>query len=130
QFDLKRDGIWNIHPHNNTWWFTDTPKRTAVAIRPEVMVCPTDTAEPMTGQQYSLPFPAATGSYALCSGTNGPRWGIDTMQVKLGNNGMFVYAKPRKQKEVLDGLSKTFVFGEVYDGHAPQQTGRIISNIW
>jgi prepilin-type N-terminal cleavage/methylation domain-containing protein/prepilin-type processing-associated H-X9-DG protein len=131
-FELKRDGIWNVHPGQNTWWYTDARKKAAVAVRPPVMVCPTDTAEATTGLQYSLPFPAATGSYALVNGTYGPSVGIDPLYVKLDNNGMFVYVHPRKLKDVKDGLSKTFVVGEVFDGHAPNPGGsdKIISNIW
>jgi prepilin-type N-terminal cleavage/methylation domain-containing protein/prepilin-type processing-associated H-X9-DG protein len=136
-FELKRDGIWNVHPGNSnggTWWYNDANKKAAVAARPPMMICPTDTAEPITGQQYALPFPAATGSYALVMGTNGPRYGFDALQVKLANNGMFLYATPRKLKEVVDGKSKTFAVGEVFDGHAPPQpkagNARIISNIW
>jgi prepilin-type N-terminal cleavage/methylation domain-containing protein/prepilin-type processing-associated H-X9-DG protein len=136
-FELRRDGIWNVHPgdsNGGTWWYTDANKKSAVGHRPPVMVCPTDTAEAMTGAQYAMPFPAATGSYALVTGTKGPRYGIDAMEVKLANNGMFLYAIARKLRDVTDGKSKTYIIGEVFDGHAPPQpksgNARIISNIW
>ncbi len=125
KFGLERGGVWNRHPGQDTSWYGDTDKTFAVGQRPAVYVCPSDSAEPMVDDHYGMPFPAATGSYALVAGTNGPSFGIDAYNVKLRNTGLFVYAVPRVAAEVRDGLSNTLAVGEVYDGHT-----LLGSNIW
>jgi prepilin-type N-terminal cleavage/methylation domain-containing protein/prepilin-type processing-associated H-X9-DG protein len=94
----------------------------AVQQRPAVFVCPSDTAKPLVNQQEDSgnwafwPFPKATTSYALSSGTKGIVPGI-SIDMKYNNNGMFMYKRVIKRKEVVDGVSKTFFAGEVVDGH-------------
>jgi prepilin-type processing-associated H-X9-DG protein len=125
KFGMDRGGVWNRHPGQDTSWYDDEEKTFAVGQRPEMYVCPTDTAEPLVGDHYSIPFDTATGSYGLVCGTNGPSFGIDSYKVKLKNTGMFVYAVPRTVAHVRDGLSNTIMVGEVYDGHEI-----LSSNIW
>lgn len=83
--------------------------------RPAVFVCPSTIDRKNYGDW-------ATGSYAFCSGSNGPSQGIGT-GVKV-NNGMFVYIESYKIAECLDGLSNTFFVGEVIDAHTANSANR------
>jgi type II secretory pathway pseudopilin PulG len=72
--------------------------------RPDVMVCPSSVGQKFVGEW-------ATGSYALSHGSNGPSRGIGTA-VKI-NNGVFGYIEARTVSDIVDGLSNTFIVGEV-----------------
>jgi prepilin-type N-terminal cleavage/methylation domain-containing protein/prepilin-type processing-associated H-X9-DG protein len=81
----------------------------AMEVRPPVFVCPTDNSKEVVGDD-------ATGSYALCMGTNGPTYkpsGIDQVGVKHYNTGLFMYRTAYKPRDITDGLSHTFFAGEV-----------------
>lgn len=120
------------HPNNaldgtTTGWNTPDVLN-AMATRPAVFVCPSDTLEPTTSghiytQYTGITF--ATSFYALVHGSNGPSYGVDALKVKLFNNGMFRYVNARKITDVKDGLSHTMLVGETVDGHIPQS-----SNFW
>jgi len=90
----------------------------AVTTRPDVYVCPSDVSEPMRGS-------CATGSYALCAGSNGPTYGIDQVRVKHYNNGVFLYRTVKSQKDIRDGVSNTIFAGEVIKAHTVES-----ANCW
>jgi len=127
KFELETAGPWLRHPGQDDSWYSDPERTLAVGIRPPFMVCPSDTAMPHITHQYdpNMNFPAATGSYALCFGTNGPSFGVDSNYVKLQNTGMFVYVNARPSAKIKDGLSNTIAIGEATDGHLVST-----SNIW
>jgi prepilin-type processing-associated H-X9-DG protein len=104
----------------------------AIATRPAVFVCPTDTAEPFAKSTlfpspdgYAIPATAkaAVGSYSLVAGTLGAA--ITAGDNKYANNGLFYYIKQHKFTDCTDGLSKTMMVGEVVDGHTADGI-----NIW
>ena len=92
----------------------------ALLVRPPVFVCPSDISKPINPTPYGPPSsnppppnpPAATCSYALVMGSNGPGDGTDENLVKIYNTGMFVYVVRHRSADVRDGLSHTFFVGE------------------
>jgi len=109
QLDVPDGGLWNNDTNDVNWYFNSDRKRLGVQSRPAVMVCPSAVAEPLSDVYF--PVIAATGSYALSSGSLGPtdpKW-----RVKYRNNGLFVYFDKRRSADVRDGLSNTFAAGEV-----------------
>jgi hypothetical protein len=117
-------GIW----HSDPAW-EDANRRRMVSSRPKVMVCPSDPSAPGVDAGLSNNTLAATGSYAACHGTYGVQggsWGTGiSTTMKCGNTGMFNYLNARKRREVSDGHSKTFAFGEVQGADTPEG-----SNVW
>jgi prepilin-type N-terminal cleavage/methylation domain-containing protein/prepilin-type processing-associated H-X9-DG protein len=99
---------------NSTW----RPfNRVSLESRPNVLVCPSDTAQPFVANSGSgVTLNVATGSYALVAGSIGPSQGI-SFNVKYFNNGLFLYRTPLKFANVTDGTSNTLAVGEVFDGH-------------
>jgi prepilin-type processing-associated H-X9-DG protein len=99
----------------------------AFGQRVAAFVCPSDTAEEFSDQPQVDIFyntygkPAATGSYAMCSGSTSPISG----DLKYSANGVFYYRSRHKVRDISDGLSKTFFVGEVVGANT--QSG---SNIW
>ena len=91
----------------------------AIKTRPDVFVCPSDTSQPTYGTTQD-----ATGSYALCQGSNGPTFGIDQKKVKHYNNGMFHYRTTIAQSEVRDGMSNTIFVGETIENHTQESQNR------
>ena len=73
------------------------------------MICPSEQAAPISDTY--LPIIAATSSYAFSNGSKGP--GDPREDVRYFNNGMFVYVVSRQAKQLADGLSNTFMLGEV-----------------
>lgn len=118
----------NSVPDGTTTGWNTPEVLSAIATRPAIFVCPSDTLELATfGHVYTQYTDVifATSSYALVHGTNGPSYGIDIIKVKLHNTGMFRYVSTRKVTDVKDGLSHTMFVGETIDGHVPQS-----SNFW
>jgi prepilin-type processing-associated H-X9-DG protein len=101
---------------------------TAIAARPSVYVCPSDDSLPccevssdavVVGESHYLGRAAscaATGNYALCSGTNGPPGTFWTAH-KYANDGAFVYMRRFPVRKFADGLSSTFFVGEAIETH-------------
>jgi len=94
--------------------------RDALATRPEVFVCPSDTApvcgEPdgflIVGESHYLPFGtcAATGNYAgVMASMEGPP--SNSYDVKMGS-GSFLYLRKLRPRDITDGLSNTLFVGE------------------
>ena len=123
RFDFS-DGLWTY----TMSWLTFNGE--AIAQRPSVYVCPSDTSEPYSddpqiGSIYQIgDYKAATGSYATVSGTVGMTKGI-TNEQKYSNTGVFYYLNGHSVRDISDGLSKTMFVGEVVDSHTQDS-----SNIW
>jgi prepilin-type processing-associated H-X9-DG protein len=94
-----------VGPSMTNWRSTIPDVANVLRTRPAVMVCPSSVGAKSVGEW-------ATGSYALSHGSNGPTQGIGA-NVKV-NNGIFGYIEARAISDVLDGLSNTFLAGEVY----------------
>ena len=112
-------------PAFSTW---ATPEiQEALSSRPEVFACPSDDSLPHTEWEiYSTgQFIPATGNYALCMGHRGPSWHREYFPVKADNSGIFFYIREIKPKEITDGMSHTFLGGEVIASHTPDS-----GNIW
>jgi prepilin-type N-terminal cleavage/methylation domain-containing protein/prepilin-type processing-associated H-X9-DG protein len=92
----------------------------ALAIRPDVFVCPSSSTEPFYDDSSY-----ATGCYAMVQGSQGPSFGIDQYRVKHYNNGMFLYRTLLTKASIRDGSSKTFLVGETVAGHTRES-----QNIW
>jgi prepilin-type N-terminal cleavage/methylation domain-containing protein/prepilin-type processing-associated H-X9-DG protein len=99
-----------------------------IATRPEVMVCPADTALPVYNLENLKKFDTrwATGSYAMMSGTLGPTSFSTTGPTDCAyfNDGVFLYKKAYEPKHITDGLSHTIFVGETVDGHTPEAINR------
>jgi prepilin-type N-terminal cleavage/methylation domain-containing protein/prepilin-type processing-associated H-X9-DG protein len=116
----------------------DTPEtphgtnQTVVETVLTVMNCPTDTKAPFVEFRT---IPEATGSYAFCVGTRGPSC-TSTHAAKYrkpkvgkGANGVFMYVQGNERhglplRQIEDGTSKTYFFGETADGHLPPTRNR------
>lgn len=100
----------------------------AIATRPSAFLCPSDESLPccevsadavVVGESHFLSRAAtcaATGNYALSSGTNGPPntfWGA----TKHDNTGAFVYMQRFPTRKFSDGLATTLFVGEAIDTH-------------
>lgn len=113
---------WPAGADNTTW---RPHNKIPLEMRPNVYVCPSDTAQPFVVNTFSgTTINAAVGSYAFSTGTNGPSQGI-SQAVKYDNTGMFVYRNTKRVADILDGTSNTLAVGEVYDGHTGNNT-----NVW
>ncbi len=117
-----------------TAWYGNSDVVEAVSQRPEMFVCASDSlpAQAHYGHNIALRvldrLSVATGSYAGCAGSFGPP-NEENETNEIGNkylcDGVFLYAKPVRVRQITDGLSKTFFLGETVDGHMAAS-----SNIW
>ncbi|MCA9199831.1 MAG: DUF1559 domain-containing protein [Planctomycetales bacterium] len=114
QLDVANGGLWNRNV-DDLGWYRDLEKCKGIKQRIDTFVCPSDPSEEIS--EVYLPVHAATSSYALVQGTLGPDSPLHT--AKFDNNGLFVYVRTRKAKDIRDGLSKTAMLGEV-----------ILSDVW
>ncbi len=124
KFGFELGAVFPAQP-NNTSDGTTTGWRTAdvdlaIQTRPDVFVCPSDSSKEKFGTTQD-----ATGSYALCQGSNGPTFGIDQVKVKHYNNGTFLYRTQISSADIRDGVSNTMFVGETVDGHLQES-----ANIW
>jgi prepilin-type N-terminal cleavage/methylation domain-containing protein len=108
QLDVADGGLWNRNV-NDLGWYYDQDKNQGIKEIIPTMVCPSEEAKPIS--YVYAPVGAATSSYAFSSGSKGP--GFPREEVRYYNNGLFVYVASRRAKEVTDGLSNTFMMGEV-----------------
>ena len=107
-----------IGPSTANWRQTIPNYVEVLKTRPAAFVCPSSTDDKFTRTAagvVSTEF--ATGSYALATGSNGPSQGT-AAGVKV-NNGMYIYIRALQVRECTDGLSNTFVVGEVVSSHLP-----------
>lgn len=115
-------GLWYDNLDALDWYNTASPaKLEAMRSRPEELHCPTSQSEQLT-EIYS-PTLAATGDYAMSQGTLGPD--AELIEAIYNNDGMFMYARTRRAPQILDGLSHTYLMGEVT--HAETW---VSANVW
>ena len=123
KFGFELGAVFPAQPDNSDdgttsgWRTPDVDE--AIKTRPDVFVCPSDTSKPVFGNTQD-----ATGSYALCQGSNGPTFGIDQKTVKHYNNGMFHYRTTIAAADVRDGLSNTILAGETIENHTNESQNR------
>jgi prepilin-type N-terminal cleavage/methylation domain-containing protein/prepilin-type processing-associated H-X9-DG protein len=89
----------------------------AVMARPAEVVCPSDPGPPTTtlhGDENDVAGLGATGSYAVVGGKQGPPG--HPWQIKIDNDGPFIYKKQFTRKEIVDGMAHTMFVGECRDG--------------
>jgi prepilin-type N-terminal cleavage/methylation domain-containing protein/prepilin-type processing-associated H-X9-DG protein len=111
QLAVGQGGLWNRNVDNLGWYY-DPAKNRGVKVRVPVFRCPSDDSEELS--DVYAPVVAATSSYALMQGTMGPgAAGYARHLAKYDNDGLFLYVRRRKASEVTDGLSSTFLSGEV-----------------
>jgi prepilin-type processing-associated H-X9-DG protein len=115
-------GLWYDNLNALGWHQTASPdKLEALRSRPEELHCPTSQSEPLT-DVYS-PTVAGTGDYAMSQGTLGPD--AELAEAIYNNDGMFMYARTRRVAQILDGLSHTFLIGEVTNAET-----WVSANVW
>jgi len=107
--------VFPTSPPDTSWRTPEVDQ--AMKTRPEVYVCPSDTSKEMRGNE-------ATASYALNHGSRGPSWGMDQVNLKHGNTGMFNYLGSIKMQEILDGTANTLFAGEVLEAHTAESSNR------
>lgn len=130
QFDLENGGIWRAGAFGGDSAWRTPQREKAIGTRPNVYVCPSDTAEPtvVDDNGFFTDWAAvpATASYALSLGHRGPLgFGTNTCLAKWHNTGLFVYFHRREVRNIEDGTSNTFAAGETIDGHTIES-----SNMW
>ena len=108
RIDVHEGGLWNRNV-DDLAWYSDLAKCKGIKERLEIMVCPSEDAEPISNVYE--PVKAATSSYAFVQGSLGP--GSSLPVAKYENNGLFLYVTKRRAKQVTDGLSNTIMLGEV-----------------
>jgi prepilin-type N-terminal cleavage/methylation domain-containing protein/prepilin-type processing-associated H-X9-DG protein len=113
QLAIDRGGLWNRNVDDLAWWYNYPGKARGIQERVASLVCPSDDSEPIS--DVYAPALAATGNYAFVQGSKGP--GSPRPEAKYENDGMFLYVKRRKAGDVLDGLSRTLMAGEVVMAH-------------
>lgn len=120
--DPLPNGLWNNNLDDLDWYTTaDGVKRQTLLTRPAVFACPSSVSEQQS--EVYPPTVVATGDYAFCQGTLGPEatWN----ESKYENTGAFLYARTVELREIVDGLSRTYLVGEAT--HAATWPS---SNIW
>ena len=132
--DVHGTGIWI---HDNTagdWtsdWFTSNPAaKSAVETALPVFRCPSDVSPEKLPAIFKRPeVDPAVSSYALVQGTIGD-YSHTGFDAKFYNDGLFMYARTFKLRQVTDGLSHTMFVGEAVGGHLFQEQYRDYLNIW
>lgn len=118
--DLNNGGLWNRDVDDLAWWW-DMGKRSAVEKFLPIFWCPSQTGE-MISEVYH-PVVAGTSCYALSSGSLGPDHAVHTTKYK--NDGAFFYHERIRFSQFRDGLSNSFLAGEVLRPDTNES-----SNVW
>lgn len=125
--------LWSPTSGAADWLTPSADIQQAIAQRPEMMLCPSD-ADMKQNADYNHGIPAryvaATGSYANVGGT-AP--GSNPTAIKYANDGVFMYGRLMKIREITDGLSNTMLAGETISGHGESPDGGTTfysNNIW
>jgi prepilin-type N-terminal cleavage/methylation domain-containing protein/prepilin-type processing-associated H-X9-DG protein len=108
-------GIWS---DTDTSWLSDPVRLRVARTSIPTYRCPSSTADRyainVTG---TIEKTAAVGSYGLCEGSSSPLPNTNAPHLissrTCSNNGMFMYKKKVKRKQITDGVSKTIAMGEV-----------------
>jgi prepilin-type N-terminal cleavage/methylation domain-containing protein/prepilin-type processing-associated H-X9-DG protein len=108
QLNVASGGLWNRNVSDINWYYNAAKREGILQVIPP-LVCPTEQSDPISEVYH--PIRAATASYALSAGSNGPKSPREV--IRYFNNGLFVYVTSRSAKEVRDGFSNTFMVGEV-----------------
>ena len=103
-------GLWNDNLNELDWYQMASPtKLEALQTRTDILACPS-AESPVLSDIYA-PTIVATGDYAMSQGTLGPDAVL--LDAIYHNDGMFMYARTRRASEIEDGMSHTFLVGEV-----------------
>ena len=108
QIDIAAGGLWNRNV-DDLAWYANSEKCKAIKRRITIFNCPSDVSNELSDVYY--PVVAATSSYAFVQGSLGPDAPPEV--AKYENDGLFVYVEKRKQRQILDGTSKTMMLGEI-----------------
>ena len=117
---VRNGGLWNRDVDDLRWWMQPA-KRDSILVEIDVYWCPSESGQ-RTSDVY-FPILGATASYALSMGTLGPD--ADEFESKYRNDGAFIYRRKREISQFTDGLSNTYLIGEVT---APDTNES--SNLW
>jgi prepilin-type N-terminal cleavage/methylation domain-containing protein/prepilin-type processing-associated H-X9-DG protein len=109
---------WNAN--GTTWWTGGNLE--LVTTRPKFMICPSDNSKPYIENSPASGLRAATGSYGLVGGSNGPP---NDDKLKHINDGMFVYRSGMKRSDITDGTSAQLMAGETVGNDSPSHP-----NLW
>ncbi len=119
-------GPWPTVTGGTIAWIQDYEH--ALGQRPDIFVCPSDNSERccevcagvVAGMSHTFIEGkcAATGNYALSTGTLGPSHGTG-LETKTDNDGAFVYVKQFRPRDFADGLTTTLFVGEAHTTHKP-----------
>jgi prepilin-type N-terminal cleavage/methylation domain-containing protein/prepilin-type processing-associated H-X9-DG protein len=106
---------------SNRWVDNYPTIREGVRIRPDALKCPSDDIVVISGNFNNRGDGTAVGSYAVCGGTCGAGFACNGLNgeritMKYTNDGMFMYGKQVKAREITDGLSNTIFLGETIEG--------------
>lgn len=107
--DIENGGLWNRNTNDITWYTDYMSKCMGVKQHIDMFTCPSDTSDPISEVYH--PIVAATSSYALVQGTQGPAAPLHV--AKYFNDGMFLYVEPVSSRQITRGLSQTLMVGEV-----------------
>lgn len=118
---VENGGLWNRDVDDLMWWQNYPQKREGVRVQLPVLWCSSESGN-RESDVYS-PIIAATSSYALNSGSLGPDHPVHTTKYK--NDGAFIYHSQISLKDIDDGLSNTFLVGEVIRPDTNES-----SNVW
>jgi prepilin-type N-terminal cleavage/methylation domain-containing protein/prepilin-type processing-associated H-X9-DG protein len=121
---------WSDPPGNNATtsnWWNDPQNQRFMAVRPPVVVCPSDLSLPVADPGHGYTSPVAVGSYAMMMGTIGPcpPSATQTSNSKFRNNGLFYYNKSHCIADIVDGTSTTICVGEVLESSSMDS-----ANVW
>lgn len=120
QIDLNNGGLWNRDIEDLSWIYAGG-KREAVEMFLPALWCPSQEAEMMSDVYH--PVIAGTSCYALSSGSKGPDHLVHV--TKYSNDGAFFYHEKTKFSQFQDGLSSSFLAGEVVAPDTHES-----SNVW
>jgi len=118
--DVDSGGLWN-RDVDDLGWYSDPGKYLGVKQHLPIFWCPSENGQHLSSAYY--PVYAATGCYAFCNGTLGPE--APEVMTKYNNNGAFIYRTSRVLNDFADGLSNTFLLGEVIQPDTWES-----SNVW
>lgn len=118
--NVASGGLWNRDVDDLGWH--DIPNKSeGVKQHLPVYWCPSEFANRISDVYF--PVLAATSSYAFVNGSLGPE--SPAYITKYKNNGAFLYRTARAHKDITDGLSNTYLVGEVVQPDTWES-----SNVW